>query len=160
MCPDCLTQLVDAFSLRKLIRDSESVLQAMALRLKAEKAGENLEDPLQFEPVEIPKEQCFTKGSGVNAGKSTKYPTEEQIESIEEFESYKVIKLRGVRCCGCEEILPSKQDLIRHSRQEHSHRAGVNNKDQVGICGYYKLYNIFKKKKTIKFTELFTNLNN
>lgn len=122
VCPDCLTRLVDAFTLRKLIRDSESALQAIALRLKAEKAGELLMDPLQLEPPPI--ELSHPKEPGASGGKATKYPTDEQIESIETFETYNVIKLRGVRCCGCNEILPSKQDLVRHSRLEHSHRAG------------------------------------
>nr|XP_029720009.1 zinc finger protein 569-like [Aedes albopictus] len=140
VCPDCLTRLVDAFTLRKLIRDSEEILQAVAIRLKAEKAGESLSDPLQLEPPEEPLESpvkeppSLPKEVAPSKGKITKYPTKEQIESIETFETYNVIKVRGVRCCGCDEILPHKQDLVRHSRLEHSHRAGNHISDAVFQC--------------------------
>ncbi|XP_065088190.1 zinc finger protein 84-like [Ochlerotatus camptorhynchus] len=131
VCPDCLERLVDAFTLRKLIRESEGALQSLAIQMKAENAGEIPEDPLQMERVQIISEQSIAKGSAASVGKSTTYPTTDQIESVETFETYKVIRLRGVRCCGCQEILSSKNDLVEHSHQEHSHRAASNSRDQA-----------------------------
>lgn len=131
MCPDCLERLVDAFTLRKLIRESEGALQSLAIQMKAEKAGEISEDPLQLKRMQIISEQTIANASSASVGKSTTYPTMDQIDSVETFETYKVIRLRGFRCCGCQEILPSKNDMVEHSRQEHSHRAASNSRDQV-----------------------------
>ncbi|XP_058453698.1 zinc finger protein 271-like [Malaya genurostris] len=114
VCSICLERLEDAYSLRKMIRSSESSLREMTSNVKIDSSAQQHRDN---------GKSIFKKSE-----KYIKYPTEDQIESITKFESYTVIRLKGVRCCGCQAILDSKEELRVHSIKYHSTNAAVNSR--------------------------------
>ncbi|KAL1395421.1 hypothetical protein pipiens_011278 [Culex pipiens pipiens] len=106
VCGGCLVRLEDAFALRKLIRESDGALREMAanktqnLVMKEDVGGE--QEVVRKVPTKV-----------VN------YPSEDQIESVQEVDCYKIIRLKGIRCCGCNSMFGSQLEVERHSREQH-----------------------------------------
>lgn len=106
VCGGCLVRLEDAFALRKLIRASDGALREMAANktqnlFMEEDAGGEQEVVQKF------------------LTKVVNYPSEDQIENVQEVDCYKIIRLKGIRCCGCNSMFGSQLEVERHSREQH-----------------------------------------
>ncbi|XP_055643820.1 zinc finger protein 808-like isoform X2 [Toxorhynchites rutilus septentrionalis] len=106
VCLECLQRLEEFFMFRNMIRKSDASLREIARN---------------------PTKQTSTP----NTTRTISYPTEDQIESLEVFDTFQVIRLKGLRCCGCDLIFASKSQQTEHSLQQHFQEVATNSGDSV-----------------------------
>uniref|UniRef100_A0A1Q3F1V8 C2h2-type zn-finger protein n=1 Tax=Culex tarsalis TaxID=7177 RepID=A0A1Q3F1V8_CULTA len=127
VCVGCLARLEDAFALRKLIRESDKALRTMAA-IKTQN--------LVVEGEEEIRDGIVRKVSS----KVVNYPSDEQIESVQEVDCYKIIRLRGIRCCGCNSMLGSQQEVDQHSKEMHGSASVKQEPNQFECPTCHKLF--------------------
>ncbi|XP_055588856.1 zinc finger protein 91-like [Uranotaenia lowii] len=79
-----------------------------------------------------------------------KVPPANLIAQRIKFDNFEYLEIDGDRCCGCNFIAESRDDLIKHSKEEHSHAYYPDNSYTCPTC-YHKFATSEKLAKHIEY---------
>lgn len=95
--------------------------------------GPSTDHPDEDSSKIMPKERKRNQ-SRRRVGKELTYPDAEFILCIDETPEYQVIHLGGERCCGCDMMFHSYQDLIDHCSEIHPRKDGEEATYECILC--------------------------
>ncbi|XP_053690659.1 zinc finger protein 791-like [Sabethes cyaneus] len=122
VCMECLDRLEQAYNLRRLIQKSDSSLRKISKKRVHIKPF--------FPSIALEKEPEIKCENHDNSDKSkSNILNSDNIKSIIAKDTYTIIHLKGVRCCGCKLLFDSPRLLEQHCAETHHLSAASNSKD-------------------------------
>ncbi|XP_065088188.1 zinc finger protein 14-like [Ochlerotatus camptorhynchus] len=119
ICRDCLIRLNHAYKLRKQCQRSDEAFRAMLLRVDQQSFKSEME-------VYDPSPKLFL--ASLN---------EQHFQLLNTQKDYRLVKITGLRCCGCNRIFGNSDELKNHSIMFHTLSAKCDlNTHECTVCGF------------------------